>query len=420
MRFHGYRKSIAVGEIMTTTHLTKKAEKYLLHLCLEITSRRVGSAGNQSATTFFAETTASFGFQAECPRFECIDWSEDGAKLTINNETFQVLASPYSLGCQVSAPLSVVSNVAELEAANLDSAIVLLCGEITKEQLMPKNFPFYNPSEHKHIIHLLETKAPKAIIASTSHNPEMAGAMYPFPLIEDGDFDIPSVYMTDIEGKRLAVYNGKQISLDSRARRIPSWGCNAIARKGTGADHRIVLTAHIDGRIGSPGALDNASGVVVLLLLAELLESYPGNLGIELVAINGEDYYDNPGEKQYLQNNLCKLGDILLNINLDDIGYVDGKTAYSMYDCAEQTVDVIRAAFSKHKGILEGQQWYQGDHMIFVQNKVPALAITSERFIQVLAEITHSPKDRPEMVDSARLVDVAQALHELLIDLGAG
>ena len=95
--------------------------------------------------------------------------------------------------------------------------------------------------------------------------------MYPFPLIEDGDFDIPSVYMTNVEGDRLAAYCEKQVSVESHARRIPSWDCNAIARKGTSADHRIVLTESIDGRIGSPGALDNASGVVVLLLLAELL-----------------------------------------------------------------------------------------------------------------------------------------------------
>lgn len=36
----------------------------------------------------------------------------------------------------------------------------------------------------------------------------MMGALYPFPLFEDGDFDIPSVYMTDVEGERLAAYAG--------------------------------------------------------------------------------------------------------------------------------------------------------------------------------------------------------------------
>ena len=38
----------------------------------------------------------------------------------------------------------------------------------------------------------------------TDRNPELVGALYPFPLFEDGDFDIPSVFMTGDEGLRLA------------------------------------------------------------------------------------------------------------------------------------------------------------------------------------------------------------------------
>ncbi|MDY6866208.1 MAG: M28 family peptidase, partial [Halobacteriota archaeon] len=34
----------------------------------------------------------------------------------------------------------------------------------------------------------------------------------------------------------------------------------------------------------TPGALDNASGTVVLLLIAEMLQNYKGPLGIELIA----------------------------------------------------------------------------------------------------------------------------------------
>jgi aminopeptidase YwaD len=66
-----------------------------------------------------------------------------------------------------------------------------------------------------------------------------------------------------------------------------------VARKGH-ADRRVVVFAHIDSRIGTPGANDNASGVASLLLLAQLLEDYRGSLCVELVAMNGEDYYSNP------------------------------------------------------------------------------------------------------------------------------
>jgi len=50
----------------------------------------------------------------------------------------------------------------------------------------------------------LYRKQLSAIIAATSIDPGLAGGISPFPLIEDGDFDIPSVYMTIEEGLRLA------------------------------------------------------------------------------------------------------------------------------------------------------------------------------------------------------------------------
>ncbi|MCI0478861.1 MAG: hypothetical protein L0Y55_21675, partial [Anaerolineales bacterium] len=174
----------------------EKAEAYLQKLCVEIPSRRVGSPGNRAATDFFAQRVASFGFRVECPTFDCIDWKCDGVRLSANGAAFDALASPYSLGCRVTAPLVVVSTIQDLESAELFGKVVLLRGEIAKEQLMPKNFSFYNPDEHKRIVALLETKKPRAIIAATTHNPDLVGAMYPFPLIEDGDFDIPSVFMT--------------------------------------------------------------------------------------------------------------------------------------------------------------------------------------------------------------------------------
>jgi aminopeptidase YwaD len=179
--------------------------------------------------------------------------------LSVDNTPFQAVASPYSLGCHVSAPFIIASTVEELEATEVSNEVILLRGDIAREQLKPKNFPFYNPDRHKRIIQLLETKKPRAIIAATSRDLEMVGGMYPFPLIEDGDFDIPSVYMTDEEGNRLAEHAGKEISLHSRANRIPAQGCNVIARKGANPNRRVVLFAHIDARIGTPGANDNAS-----------------------------------------------------------------------------------------------------------------------------------------------------------------
>ncbi len=215
--------------------------------------------------------------------------------------------------------------------------------------------------------------------------------MYPFPLIEDGDFDIPSVYLTEEEGHRLLRHTGQPVSLTILSRRIPATGCNVVARVNPAAGRRVVLTAHIDAKESTPGAVDNAAGVVTLLLLAELLQGYSGQLGIEIVAINGEDYYASPGEIQYLQLNQGKLENILLNINLDGVGYHKGQTSYSLYECPEAVSTLVRQVFSAYTGMAEGEQWYQGDHMIFVQNQVPALAITTEHFMEMETHLRSHP-----------------------------
>ena len=74
---------------------------------------------------------------------------------------------------------------------------------------------------------------------------------------------------------------------------------------------------------------------------------------------------------------------------------------------------------SAHDGLVEGEPWYQGDHGLFLMNQRPALALTSEQLAELMAEITHTPKDRPEIIDCSKLVAVALALRDLVLHLNA-
>lgn len=399
--------------------LAEKAGAILDRLCRVIPNRQTGSAGNRQATAFFAAEIAATGFQVECPEFACMDWTHGEAELIVAGESFAALVSPYSLGCAAHAELCAASTEEELAAADAEGKILLLRGELTAEQLMPKNFVFYNPDHHQRIIRTLEAKRPAAIVAATGRDPEMAGAAYPFPLIEDGDFDIPSVYMTDVEGERLAVHAGEAVRLRFAATRIPATGCNVIARKGlAGATGKIVMWAHIDAKAGTPGALDNGTGVATLLLLADLLRDYEGRLDLEIVALNGEDYYAASGEMQYLALFGAEMDRIVLGVNIDGAGYREGGIAYSLYGCPEEMAAAIRRVFATYPDMAEGEQWYQSDHTIFVQHGRPALAITSERVMELVASITHTAQDTPELVDTNQVADIALALRDLCLHLG--
>ncbi len=404
---------------MSGDDLIGQSNAHLRALCVEITSRRVGSEGNRAATRYATGILRSHGFRVETPSFDCIDWQTDGASVTAGLEAFEVCPSSYSLGCQVEAPLACASTLGELESASAAGRILLLRGELAREPLMPKNFPFYNPDEHKHLIERLENLQPAAVLTAAARNPEMVGAIYPYPMFEDGDFDLPSVFMTDAEGRRLAAHEGQIVRVESCCRRIPSTGCNVLAAKGE-SDHRVVVFAHIDSRIGTPGANDNASGVTALLLLAERLADYRGALGIQLVAMNGEDYYSNPGEQQYLAGHAGRFREIVLGVNLDDVGYLRGRVAFSLYGVGDETSARVRRVLGRHAGLVEGPPWYQGDHGLFLMNECPALAMTTDRLAEVMAEITHSPRDTIDMVDPAKPVLVARALQDLICDMAGG
>ena len=396
--------------------LYKKCVSYLKTLCQEIPERCVGSEGNRQATRFFEKEVAALGWHTEMPGFDVMDWEDGGATLHAEGASFAVLVSPYALGCEVQETLLSAASVEALEQQDINGKILLLHGDIAKEQLMPKNFVFFNPEEHQTIIALLEEKQPAAIITATGRNASLAGGVYPFPLIEDGDFDIPSVYMTEEEGAKLLSYVGKPVTLNSRSRRIPGKAYNVIATRGKDATQRVVITAHIDAKKGTPGAIDNATGVVVLLLLAKLLKDYDGDTLLEIVAFNGEDYYAVSGQMDYIQSNQGRFDEILLNINIDGAGYKEGQSAFSFFGLPEEIREKADAVLAKFEGIAEGAPWPQGDHSIFVQYGRPAIAVTSQWFIEHMEsqEITHTPKDNVGIVDCHKVVEIAQALSDFI------
>jgi aminopeptidase YwaD len=396
--------------------LLKKCKTYLSTLCEDITERCVGSDGNRQATSFLEKEISLCGWETEIVEFEAIDWEENGAKLKCDEESFDVLVSPYSVGFRGEGELIHASNIEELLKINAKNKIIFLSGEIAREQLMPKNFVFYNPEEHQKIIKTLENSGAKAIISATGRNAGLAGGVYPFPLIEDGDFDIPSVYMTEEEGLKLINEIGKTIYLESFSKRIPGKGYNVIGKKGDKNSLRLVISAHIDAKKGTPGAIDNATGVVVLLLLSELLKDYNGDKLIELVAFNGEDYYAVPGQMSYISTNKNCFNKILLNINIDGAGYKEGLSAFSLFNLPDEILQPTKEVIEHYHGITEGVQWPQGDHSIFVQFGVPAIAVSSKWFIDNISvqDITHTPKDNIEIVDCNKIVEISRALNTLI------
>lgn len=395
----------------------EKAQKYLKTLCDVKPNRRTGSPGNREATDFFEKTIREFGYDIDASSFASLDFISNGASLVCKDKAYEVYVSPYSLGCDVSAEIITVSTVEELENTECEGKILLLRGAICEEQLMPKNFVFYNPDHHQKIISLLEKLKPGGIITATKKNPDLVGALSPFPLIMDADFNIPSVYCKDTIADHLVDLSGSSFRLKIDARRIPSSAANIIASLNKGKRAKIVITAHIDAYEDTPGALDNASGTSVMLLAAEMLANYQGMNSLEIAALNGEDHYSASGQMDYLQKYSSELPGILVVINIDDVGYKRGKSSYSFYECTPRFEEKAEDVFRKYDGLCRGKQWFSGDHMIFVQNQVPAIAFTAELMPELMRTLTHTSADTPDKIEFSKLVQVAEALNTYIRSL---
>jgi aminopeptidase YwaD len=397
--------------------LTTHSKELIDQFCVQIDSRSLGSDGNRQASTIFDEWMAKQGFVVENQVFDCQDWQGESASLIIDGQPFEVYPSPHSLPCRVEAELLVATTLDELKNTCAKGKILLLRGEIAQTQLFPTNYPYYYPDEHRAIYEALLTLQPAALLTATAFSPDVAGAQYPLQMIEDGNFDIPSVYFSEEEGLRLAAYAGRSAKLESRCRRIPTHAWNSIARLNPDVATKVVLCAHIDAKPGAPGALDNAAGIVTLMLLAELLKASQPGLCVEIVSLNGEDHYAAAGEMAYLASVQHALDKIKLLINLDGLGFVNSQTAYSLYGCPDELAVIIRSSLGSHSSMVEDDPWFQSDHSVFIQQGVPAVALTSADLGHMMQQITHTPNDSPDKVDPGKLSEAALALKVLVIEL---
>ena len=141
---------------METETILQQAKRHMHKLCTDIGDRSVGSKGNRMATRYFRDILEECGWNPESTLLSVMDWKTNGATLTSGNNNFEIQSSPYSIGCSVSGELVAVSSLDQLLTTNLSGKIVLLHGDIAREQIMPRNFVFYNPEEHRQVIAALD------------------------------------------------------------------------------------------------------------------------------------------------------------------------------------------------------------------------------------------------------------------------
>ncbi|MCK8114141.1 M28 family peptidase [Anaerosoma tenue] len=401
---------------MTTDALARRIARDIADLC-DPGDRSPGTERNRAAVEHVSERMRECGLAVERVAFEVPEWRYGTASVDVAGLRSQLHPGPFSPRVHGTGRLAVVRTADEIPSAIAPDAVLLLCGDIALEQLTPRDYPFYIDPGHAAILDALEAVRPLAIIAATDRS-AMTAAMSPFPLIEESGFGVPHAYLHVSDGASLAEHDGEQahVRIDSETR--PSEGVQIIGvRPGSRPDAgTVVVCAHIDTKPDTPGAIDNAAGVAVLLAAAHLLRDRRVGPTVEFVPFNGEDHAMAPGELAYLAVR-PDLTDVRLAVNVDAAGLAGGPTAYSGYGIDSVTEVLLASLAEGFPHIAAGPSWPASDHMVFAMRGVPAVALTSSDLDAVMHDHAHTPGDVPSLLDPDILSETARFMADLIESL---
>lgn len=379
----------------TTTHLMK--------LSVEIGARPIGTPANHAAAAYIQDVFTASGLEVELQEYECTAWEDLGASLTLGGQALEACTNAFSPPCDVTAALAPVGTVAELECADLEGRIAVLYGDLAKEPLACKSW-FLKSERDDHIIQLLEEGRPVALLSAQTR----AGMLE--RLIEDWELLIPSASVPAGAGLALVRQPGAPAHLRIDSRRAPGRTANVVARRAGESAQKIVLMAHYDTKIDTPGAGDNASGVAVLLGLAERLSRLQLHYGLEFVAFTGEEYLP-IGDFEYLQRGgEQQMGQILAAANFDGVGPWLAPSSITLISGSQPFQEHLSQITRRYPAVVWVEPWPQSNHSTFSWRGVPSIAFSSVGGFRT----AHLRSDTVDWINPARLDELVDLVAEIV------
>ena len=206
---------------------------------------------------------------------------------------------------------------------------------------------------------------------------------------------------------------------------------NIVARFQPEKEQRIILCAHwdtrpraeYDGRSPTTpmlGANDGASGVAILLEIAQQLHNNPINPGIDIIFFDGEDY-GKPGDLQYYLLGsryyakhpyppmaqqvilLDMVGDAELSIKVDPVSYRSAPRVI------EEIWSIAAEIGYDQFQLVQGSAMYD-DHVPFIERGIPAIDIIDFEYPGPNNQYWHTHADTPDKCSPESLEAVGNTL----------
>jgi Zn-dependent M28 family amino/carboxypeptidase len=209
----------------------------------------------------------------------------------------------------------------------------------------------------------------------------------------------------------------------------------------------VIVGAHYDSVMGSPGANDNGSGVASLLEISQLLSRTKNSRTIRLIAFTNEEppffLRRNMGSRVYASRSRHRQEDIVGMLSLETMGYYSeapNSQEYPFpfsffYPDTANFIGFVGNIRSRHlvrlcleafrrttkfpsegtaaPGWITGIGW--SDHWSFWREGYRAIMITDTAFFRY--EHYHTRQDTPEKIDYDGLARVTKGLAEVVTEL---
>jgi len=379
--------------------------EHVNHLAVQIGSRPIGSPANLAAADYISEVFKHSGLAVEQQEIPCPDWVAEQTSLELHGQQLEASANTFSPSCDISARTIPVCTLAELEAAEISGNIPVFYGELAQGELATKGGIYISERDGR-IHNILDERKPAGIITI---NPTLHAR---WRLIEDFDLEIPSVTVSAQSGLVLLKDPGAVVQMRILTRRSPSSTANVIGRLPGEIPERIVLCAHYDSKVDTPGAYDNAAGVGVLLTLAQILSQQKHRHTLEWVAFTGEEGAG-LGDMEYARA-AHRAGNafepVTAAINIDGVGPYTGTTTAASFVASQQFDSLLEETRKRYPGIIRVEPWPASDHYIFYSNGVPSVALTSRG----IKDIFHTLSDTIEWISAEKLAEAVQLTLDLV------
>ncbi len=374
--------------------------------------RPVGSPANQQAADAICQAFRATGLDVEEQPYACTAWEQDFILLEQDGERLDAAANAFSLPCDVTAPVTSAGTLAQLETVSARGKILLLYGDLARAPLAAKSW-FLKDERDDHIIRLLEEMQPAALLA-----PPTATDYYGH-LTEDWELNLPAATIPPAVARRLLQNPNAAAHLRIEARRIPATARNIVARTPGGGDKRLVICAHFDTKINTPGASDNGGGAAALLTLAERFANplagtkRQTRIGLEFVAFNSEEYLP-IGDDEYVRRGESYFPSIHCAINMDGIGAMLASNTITTISMPDEMEMAARQAAAGFPGVTWVEPWPESNHSTFSFRGIPAVALGASG----QCGLAHSTADTLDVMSMEKLDEVVALVERLVERLG--